>query len=113
MIDDVTVRAFTDEIEKISGIGSFISKGVKALKLAPHTSLKQHGAAVSNLWRGGSKALGSTGNPKGFLGGAKALWKSPYGHAAGTAALGGTAAYGGYKMMAGDGGRRRRAGSSF
>ncbi len=98
MLDPVVVSAMTDEFEKISGIGSFISKGVAALKLMPHASLKQHGAAISNIWKRGYGALKSGGHGS-IGGGLSTLAHSPYSHAAGTAGLGGLATYGAYKML--------------
>jgi hypothetical protein len=105
-MNEIQLAAMADELEKIAGISSFIGKGITALRLAPKMSLKSHGTALSNLWKRGVE--GHEGNLKRLWEGAKSIAKSPYGNAAGTATLGGLAAYGGYKATIGRDGQRRR-----
>jgi hypothetical protein len=87
------------EIEKrafVGGLGRMITGGVKILgRLGAKGAQK---ATLPGLWRHGRMAYGKAG---GGWKGLKAMGAAPIGQAAGTAGLGGLAAYGGYKTVAG------------
>lgn len=118
--DEITMAAFSDEIEKIAqaemekaaGIGDFFMKGIKgwqsaargAAQAAKHPGVVRRGATQGKSWGshfGTIKKMYQQGANKGggVWGGVKRVAKSPYGAMAGTAGVGGLAAYGGYKAL--------------
>lgn len=108
--NDITMNAFHDELEKLGGLGKFLMKGVRGWQSAigragassgkRQLTLGKHKGLVKKLYTRGAKDGG------GVLGGIKGVARSPYGAMAGTAGIGGLAAYGGYKALGGGGHRQ-------
>lgn len=95
-MDDRRLASMADELQKIAGIGSFLTGGIKTLgRLAGKGAQK---VSLRGLHRHGSMAYRKAG---GGLAGAKAYLGSPVGQAATTAGIGGLAGYGGYKATIG------------
>jgi hypothetical protein len=109
--NEIAAAAFADELEKIAqatmekqaGLGSFVMRGIKGWQGAAAKASKaaqglkggrtwgSHLDVMKKLYTRGAKQGG------GWWGGVKGVAKSPYGAMAGTAGLGGLAAYGGYR----------------
>lgn len=100
-INDVMMRGMLSELEQIktAGLGSFVTKGVEKLRSIPKQGLGVHWGKMKNIYHAGSTAVNKDGVARGMMGGAKKLWRSPYGAAAGTLGLGGLAGYGAYKAF--------------
>lgn len=94
--NETTLTGFNDEMEKIGGIGSVLSKGFKNLGTVGKRSLGQHKNLITKLYQRGAKGGG------GVMGGLKGLAKSPYGSMAAAAGTAGLAGYGGYRMLRGN-----------
>lgn len=123
---EITMTAFSDEIEKIAqaemekaaGIGDFLIKGIKGWQSAARQAAKaatpagvaaqaagsarkvgrtwgSHPGLIKKIYQKGARQGGE--GIKGVWGGVKRVAKSPYGAMAGTAGVGGLAAYGAYK----------------
>ncbi len=114
--DDVTMRAFDDELEKIAGLGSFISKGLRGWKNVAKGASKASQGEGKRTWGshlGTIKKMyqkGAARGDAGVMGGIKNVARSRYGAMAGTAGIGGLAAYGGANMLRG--GAKRLSGGS-
>ena len=100
-LNKVTVAAFADELKKIGGVMSFLSKGFKNLGTVGRRSMSGHGDLVKKIYQRGAKKGG-------ILGGVKGLAKSPYGSTAAAAGTLGAAGYGGYRAVTGGGNRQQR-----
>ena len=102
-INDVTIAAFEDEMEKIGGIGDYLVRGIRgwqgafrgAAKAAKHPGVLQkgvprykswsdHGRSIKRLYQRGAKDGGWTG-------GVGKVLKSPYGAMGATAGIGAAA----------------------
>jgi hypothetical protein len=90
-----TVSAFTDELEKIGGALSFLSKGFKNLSSLGRRSWGQHRDLATKIYQRGAKKGGTWGGISG-------LARSPYGSSAAAAGTLGAAGYGGYKAVTGN-----------
>jgi hypothetical protein len=116
----VIAAAFEDELEKIgmaelektAGIGSFLMKGIKGWQGAAKGAAQAAKGAGGRTWGshlGSIKKMYQQGAKKGGMwGGVKRVAKSPYGAMAGTAGVGGLAAYGGLNAISGGGGQLRQ-----
>lgn len=96
-LDNVTMSALVDEVEKIAGFGSFLTRGIKGWgRLATsNRGLGTHWRGIKNIARKGYQKGGAWEA-------AKRLGRSRYGAMAGTGAIGGLAGYGAYKAVTGD-----------
>lgn len=94
-MDEQTMKAFADEMEKISGIGSFLASGFRSLGTIGKRSWGQHKDILKKLWERGQRGGGGT------WGGIKQIAKSPYGRMGAAAGLTGLAGYGAYKATLG------------
>lgn len=102
-INEVTIAAFEDEMEKIGGIGDYLIKGIRgwqsafrgAAKAAKHPGVLRKGAPTYKSWgdHGRSiKRLYQRGaKDGGWTGGVSKVLKSPYGAMGATAGLGAAA----------------------
>lgn len=102
-INDTTIAAFEDEMEKIGGIGDFLVKGIRgwqgafrgAARAAKHPGVLRRGAAKAKSWGDHGrtiKKLYQRGADKGgWTQGVSKVLKSPYGAMGATAGLGAAA----------------------
>lgn len=113
-MNEIMTAAFFKELENIqkeAGLGSFLIKGIKGLggvgktvkELGVRGALKQHGKGVKGAWKRGVSPVGAEGPKRGgWWEGAKEVARTPEAAMAGTAGLGGLAAYGAGKAVLGD-----------
>lgn len=104
--EDELSKIATVELEKVAGIGDFLMKGIRGWGAAAKGA-RAAAAGVKGA-KGWGSHFGSIGklyqqgaNKGGIWGGVKRVAQSPYGAMAGTAGIGGLAAYGGYKALGG------------
>lgn len=111
--NEVTIEAFEDELEKIAGIGDFLSKGIRGWQWAARGAAKAatEGAKGGRAWGahpGLIKKIYQKGAEKGgWWGGVRNVAKSRYGSMAATGGLGlGAAGYGANMLFGKDRGRQ-------
>ena len=97
-LDETTVVALVDELEKIGGLGSFLTRGIKGWGNIGRRSLGQHAGIIKNIAQKGYKKGG-------VWEAAKRLGKTRYAPMAATAGVGLLAAKGAKDTLSGD--RRR------
>ena len=107
--NEIATSAFEDELEKIaasdmekmSGLGDFLVKGIKGWQWAGRGAARAAEGVGRRTWSshpGLIKKIYQKGAKKdGWIGGIRNVAKSRYGAMGGTAGLGALAAYGGYK----------------